>query len=160
MYYQVQPGNAGNPAENFHLVPKIDVLESSDEVIYLFEMPGVEEQSVNVEVKDGMLYVGGDAVSGVENESYNILYQERESIRKYRRVVSLPLEADSEQAAAIVKNGMLTVRFPRKKGGRRLPINQPQQYSAQNSYNNQTLNMQNVQNLQTQNVHPQNMQQG
>lgn len=154
MYYQVQnfpPGAAGNPVENLHLVPKVDVLESSNEVVYIFEMPGVEEKSVHVEVKDNMLYVGGDIILGLEKEALNIIYQERENIRRYSRLVSLPLEADSEQAAADVKNGMLTIRFP-KKIGRRLPVNQheqqfSQQYKVQNSYN-QASGMENVQNLQ------------
>ncbi len=172
MYYQVQtisPGVQGNPAENFHLVPKVDVLESSDEVIYIFEMPGIEEKSVNVEVKDNMLFVGGDIIVGVENEALNILYQERENIRSYSRFLSLPPDADSEQAAANVRNGLLTIRFPKKKIGRRLPINQHQtqfqQAAAQNSYNqvpnNQVPNLQNIniQQDQFQQQQPQNVQQ-
>jgi HSP20 family molecular chaperone IbpA len=179
MYYQVQnpfPG-PGNPLENLHLVPRVDILESTDEVVYVFEMPGIEEKSVHVEVKDGMLYVGGDIVLGLEKETLNIVYQERENIRRYNRFVSLPSEANTGQATANVKNGMLTIRFP-KKIGRRLPVNHhqqqfSQQYTVQKSYN-QVPDMQNVQSPQhdpykqahnqaqnqAQNMPPQGLQQG
>lgn len=149
MYYQVHNpfSGAGNSIENLHLVPRVDILESVDEVVYIFEMPGIEEKSVHAEVKDGMLYVGGDIVPGQERETHNIVYQERENVGRYNRYVTLPLEANSGQATAEVKNGMLTIRFP-KKIGRRLPVSrqqQPsQQYAVPNSYN-QAPDMQNTQ---------------
>ena len=144
MYYQVptiSPGIQGNPVEKVHLIPKVDVVESLDEVIYIFEMPGVEEKSVNVEVKDNMLFVGGDIVVGVENEVFNILYTERENVKTYSRFLTLPLDVDTEHAGANVKNGLLTIRFPKKKIGRRLPINQqqPQHFQQQTTQNFQPI---------------------
>ncbi len=157
MYYQVQSPftGAGNPLENFHLIPRVDILESTGEVVYIFEMPGIEEQSVHVEVRDGMLSVGGEIVLGLEKETLNIVYQERENIRRYNRFVSLPLEANSEQAAANVKNGLLTIRFP-KKIGRRLPVNNQPQQQQQHQQQQQQQQQQFAEQLAVQNSYNQN----
>jgi len=119
-------------------------------------MPGVEEKSVNVEVKDSMLFVNGDISLGVEHEALSILYQERENVKRYSRFLSLPLEADSDQAAASVRNGLLTIRFPRKKVGRRLPVNQQQQFQQQNMVQNSYGQFQNLQENPRQEAYNQN----
>ena len=131
------------PGTGIH-TPQVDVMESSSEVIYVIEIPGVDYSAVNVEVQDNKLYVEGQentgTGTGIGTDDINYLYRERQPGIKYSRLLSIPLDVDSEEASANVRNGILTVRFPKKATGRRINVNQQQQHQQQQQHNNQNQN--------------------
>jgi HSP20 family protein len=132
--HSFSPGfQPGLPFEGIQQVPKLDVVETQGEVIYILEVPGVELNTVNVEIGNGTLQIDARVEMGLETEELNYLYRERPFYKRYSRMLSVPLEVDRENAAASVKNGLLMVRFPKKAKGRRLQVNQaqPQQQQSQ-----------------------------
>ncbi len=126
------PGLATNtPMEGMQMVPRVDVVEVPGEIIYIFEVPGVELNSVNVEIGHGSLLIDGQVETGLPTNDLNYLYQERSLSKKYSRLLSIPPEVDHENAAANVKSGLLMVRFPKKNTGRRLSVNLQEQPKGQ-----------------------------
>jgi len=117
----------GTSFEGMQFFPKVDVVETQNEVIYIFDVPGVEQNAVNVEIAENSLYVNGQINLGLGIDGLNYLYRERPNYQRYSRNLTIPKDVDSEQAAADVKNGLLMVRFPKKLTGRRLPVNEQQQ---------------------------------
>ncbi|MBS4022913.1 MAG: Hsp20/alpha crystallin family protein [Dethiobacter sp.] len=135
MFQNVQPFSAGmlpgNPTEARQLVPRVDVVEAQEEIIYIFEVPGIEINSVNVEIGNGTLQVDGQLETGLPQGNLNYLYQERSPSKKYGRLLSIPPEVDHENVKANVKNGLLMVHFPKKNTGKRLPVNPQEQQELQ-----------------------------
>jgi len=134
MYQQPQPFSAGfpaslpfNPYAGEQHLPKVDVVETPGEIIYIMEVPGADLNSVDVQIVNGSLKVEARAETGLQAQELNYLYRERPFTKRYARVLIIPLEADQEKAFANVKNGLLTVHFPKKNVGRRVQLNQQQQ---------------------------------
>ncbi len=135
MYHMQGPAinhQAGTPTEGLYPgtgihTPQVDVMESSSEVIYVIEIPGVDYSAVNVEIRDNTLYVEGQENIGIGTDDFNYLYRERQPGIKYSRLLTIPQDVDSEQASASARNGILTVRFPKKATGRRINVNQKHQ---------------------------------
>lgn len=134
MHQQLQPFSPGfqagfpvHPYEGPQQFPKLDVVETPGEVIYILEVPGVELNTVNVQIVNGALKVDARAEMGLEVQELNYLYRERPFNNRYTRMLSIPPEVDQENASANVKNGLLMVHFPKKVTGRRLQVNQQQQ---------------------------------
>jgi HSP20 family protein len=50
--------SAGNGSESW--VPTLDASESEDELVYAFDLPGVPQDKVSVEVEDGTLTVSAE----------------------------------------------------------------------------------------------------
>jgi HSP20 family protein len=73
-------------------------MTSDKEVKVVIEMPGVNKESIKVNVHDNSLEVTSN-----------------DPQRKYREVIDLPPEADLETAKSNYKNGIVEIVF-RKKG--------------------------------------------
>ncbi|RQD78728.1 MAG: Hsp20/alpha crystallin family protein [Candidatus Syntrophonatronum acetioxidans] len=107
--------------------PQVDILDTGNEVLYIFEVPGVDSGKINVEVRDNTLFMEGPANLELGTDGLNYLYRERSPATKYSRIISIPQEVNSEEASANVKNGLLIVRFPRKSNSRKVSVNQQPQ---------------------------------
>lgn len=107
--------------------PQVDVLDTGNEILYIFEVPGVDSGRLNVEVRDSNLFIEGQADMEVKTDGLNYLYRERNPAVKYSRLISIPQDVNSDQASANVKNGLLIVRFPRISNSRKLNVNQQPQ---------------------------------
>ncbi len=125
MYQQVKSFAPGVPLycapEGMQLVPRVDVVESDEEIIYIFEVPGVEPGRVNIELGDGSIFVDGQPEMQTAGE-LKFIYRERPPQNRYVRMLSIPPGVDREKVRANIKNGLLTVHFPKKNTGRRLPV--------------------------------------
>ena len=141
MYQHIQPFppglQLGSPFEGIQQIPKLDVVETQEELIYILEVPGGELDSVNVELGKGTQQIDAKVEMGLETEELNYLYRERPFYKRYTRMLSVPREVDSEKAAANVKNGLLMIRFPKMVTGRRLEVNEQQQQQQQGQYQQQ-----------------------
>jgi HSP20 family molecular chaperone IbpA len=106
--------------------PRVDIVETQSEIICIFEVPGAEPDTIKLEIEGGTLHLEGPVDMGLM-ETVQMKYVYRERPDKYSRILVLPREIDSERAVADAKNGLVLVRFPKKKTGKRLEVNQQQQ---------------------------------
>lgn len=107
-------------------LPPIDVIETKGEVIYIIDVPGSDPNMINVEIKNDTLMVEGKIDFGLGTEDINYLYRERYRNHGYKRIMYIPQEVEKEQVQANVRNGILTVKFPKLSESRRINVNQQQ----------------------------------
>lgn len=93
--------------------------ETEKEVVLRFEMPGFEPAELNVELTGDRLMVEAEHKEPAEKS------KEMERVYAHvKRLVTLPPEVEAEKAEAVLHNGVLEVRIPRKPEavGRRIEV--------------------------------------
>lgn len=79
------------------------------------ELPGVAEKDVSVSVQDGVVTVSGEKASEREEKGETWYFSER-SFGSFSRSFRLPPDADADGVDAELKDGLLTIRVPKKAG--------------------------------------------
>jgi HSP20 family protein len=90
-------------------VPPLDVWETADEVVYAFDLPGITEDKVEIEVHDDTLTVTARR-ERQRGESGDGFYRFERRYGTFTRAVGLPQGADDSKIAATFKDGVLEVR--------------------------------------------------
>ena len=103
--------------------PNIDADDTEKEVRITAELPGLDEQDVELQIANGVLSISGEKKSESEDKERRV--SERFFGRFERRI---PLEdVDEQKAEASFRNGVLTVIVPKlqtaKESARRIAIN-------------------------------------
>jgi len=93
-------------------VPALDVWETDAELVYAFDLPGMSESEIEIEVQDDTLSVSGERVREARQESDRFFRYERR-YGSFARAVGLPAGIDESKIAASYVNGVLEVRVPK-----------------------------------------------
>jgi HSP20 family protein len=104
--------------------PPVNLFDAGEEVVLKAELPGVEPDKLDVEVRDDAVTLSGERHAG-GTESRDAGFHRRERVQgQFRRVVRLPSRMDTESARAEYRHGVLTVRVPKAKEvrPRRVPV--------------------------------------
>jgi HSP20 family protein len=96
-------------------IPRVDVRDRDREVEVVAELPGMDEDDVEVSVADGALVIRGEKESEAEERDQDYLLRER-SFGYIERVVPLPDNLELDKADATFRNGLLTIRIPKQAG--------------------------------------------
>jgi len=93
-------------------VPALDVWETEDALVYAFDLPGVDEDTLTIEVEDASLTVAAERERSeeVSGERYHRFERRHGS---FRRTVGLPQGVDEDGIAASFANGVLEIRVPK-----------------------------------------------
>lgn len=107
-------------------VPAVDVEENDKEYTVKAELPGFDENDVNLTVENHVLTLSGkvDEKNG-EKDKDNRKYLVRERrVETFERSFSLPEGVDEENISAQFKNGLLTVTLPKtaEKASKKLEV--------------------------------------
>jgi HSP20 family protein len=87
--------------------PPVDIFETADSVVLRVEVPGIEQQALDVEIKEQNLIVQGDRkFEEVEGRNY---HRVERPYGAFRRVFSLPMPVQQERIHAVLKNGVLEI---------------------------------------------------
>jgi len=84
--------------------------EMEKEFIVRFEMPGFEPAELNVELTGNRLTVEAEHKEPAEKGKEKV----ERAYAHVKRVVTLPPEIEPEKVEAVLRNGVLEVRMPRK----------------------------------------------
>ena len=93
-------------------VPPLDVWETENEVVYAFDLPGIPEDKVEIEVQDETLTVSAEREK-VAEESTDRFYRFERRYGSFSRAVGLPQGTDESKIAASFTDGVLEVRVPK-----------------------------------------------
>jgi HSP20 family protein len=93
--------------------PAVDVHETENELVVTADIPGVNEKDVDVRVENNMLTISGERKTETNVKDDNYLRVER-SYGSFSRSFSLPNTVNTEGIAAEYKNGVLSVRLPKR----------------------------------------------
>lgn len=97
--------------------PRVDVRETKDAYIMDMDLPGLTQNDVEINMKDKVLSIS--SIKDVKNEEtekengVQYLIRERRT-SSFSRHFTMPNDIDSEKIEATFKNGMLTIKIPRK----------------------------------------------
>jgi HSP20 family protein len=99
----------GNGRTGQSWVPALDVWETDDEIVYAFDVPGIPEDKLSIELHDDTLTVSAERerATEVSNEHF---YRFERRFGTFSRAVGLPPGTDESKVQATVRDGVLEVR--------------------------------------------------
>ena len=90
----------------------VDVFESEDRLVVKARTAGVNKEDLDVSISDGILTISGTLSSGDETDVMNWHIQEC-YWGEFSRTVALPVAVKEDEAEASLKDGVLTIAFPK-----------------------------------------------
>lgn len=104
--------------------PREDIKETANEYIISLDIPGMDKDKINIEVKGGRLVISGERHSEVKEDKPHQYYRQERSFGNFVRSLALPDNVRTDQIDAQYNNGVLTVKLPKKQAN--LPQGQAQ----------------------------------
>src|SRR5688572_31436873 len=92
--------------------PPVDIFEDAHGIMVVAEMPGVSKDRLNVQADRNALLIEGDAAIDMP-EGMEAVYADIQSTR-YARSFVLSGELETEAVDAKLKDGVLTIRIPKR----------------------------------------------
>jgi HSP20 family protein len=93
-------------------VPVMDLVEDKDDLVLRADLPGLSEDDVDIEVKDGVLTISGERKTEEKKEEEGYYRVER-AFGRFSRSLTRPDGIDPDQVKAKFDNGVLEVRIPK-----------------------------------------------
>lgn len=92
--------------------PDMDLYEHNNELVVKAELPGMEEEDIQVNFSDCQLFLKGDKKrdTGLKEENY---YFSECSYGPFLRILDLPSDVEVEKARRTFKKGILEIRLPK-----------------------------------------------
>jgi len=96
----------------YTLIPPADIFEDEDGISVVLDMPGVSKDRLQVKADgNGLLVEGGAEIS--MPEGMEAVYADIRATH-YRRSFGLTGELDTDRIEAALKDGVLTIRIPKR----------------------------------------------
>ncbi len=116
-------GDGGEEWKVARFTPSLNVSETEGAYEISAELPGLKPEEVNVELKDGNLWISGKKEEEHEEKGKTFHRIERR-YGEFRRMVELPSAVEEEQIHAKFENGLLSVNVPKseKVKPKRIPV--------------------------------------
>jgi HSP20 family protein len=93
-------------------MPRVDLSENGKEIVVKAEMPGMDENDVQVSFSKGVLSIYGEKHEEKEDKDRRYHRIER-SFGSFRREVEIPAAVEEDNISATFKKGVLTVVLPK-----------------------------------------------
>ena len=97
--------------DRYCYIPKTDIYETEDEIIIIADVPGADQDSVDITLKKNVLSISA-LVDNDVHTGYDRIYSEYES-GDYQRSFRLSDEIDQNKIKAVVSNGELRLHLPK-----------------------------------------------
>jgi HSP20 family protein len=100
------------PETDAALLPPVDIYEDAKGITLTADLPGVSRERLSVRVDKDTLSIEGQAVIDMP-EGMEALYADLR-VTRYRRSFTLSHELETQQISAQMKEGVLTLRVPKR----------------------------------------------
>ncbi len=113
----------GNGRTNQAWAPAVDVWETDNEIVYAFDLPGIPEDKITVELEDNALTVSGERERS-EEVSGERFYRYERRFGSFSRTIGLPQGTDEGSINAKYADGVLEIHVakPEEPKPRRIQI--------------------------------------
>jgi HSP20 family protein len=113
--FDAQVANASNDssAATADWVPPADIAEFKDRFVLRFDVPGVNTESIDITLEQGVLTVSGVRERDTQSDEVERIRLERPAGRFHRRF-TLPDTVDTNAVQAKGRNGVLEVVIPKQ----------------------------------------------
>jgi len=108
---EVEETGAERTRDRKAFVPRVDIYETDDQIVLVADMPGVDQDSVEITLEKSLLTVNG-YVEPEAHEGYSIAYAEYD-IGDFERSFRLSNQIDQDKIEASVKEGVLRLVLPK-----------------------------------------------
>lgn len=108
---EVITDNGERTRERRAFVPRTDIYETPEAIFVVADMPGVDEQSLDITLEKNILAIQG-LVEPAYLEGYTIAYAEYED-GDYQRRFSLNSQIDQDKIEATLREGVLRLKLPK-----------------------------------------------
>ena len=94
-------------------VPQVDILESENQILLIADLPGVDQENLEVTLEKNVLTLRG-TVKPHGPEGYQLAYAEYE-VGNFERAFTVSNDIDRQGIEAVVKDGVLRLTLPKAK---------------------------------------------
>jgi HSP20 family protein len=94
--------------------PAIDIKEEENKLLITTDLPGINKEDIEINLKEDMLEISAKTGKEKETEEEGYIRKEREHTHFYR-AVRLPSSVKEEGSTAKIENGVLTITLPKMK---------------------------------------------
>jgi HSP20 family protein len=102
----------GNGRQAQAWVPTLDAWETTDELVYAFDLPGIPQDKISVEIEDGTLTLTAERERSQEvSEELYHRFERRHGA--FSRTVGLPQGVSEDAIRATYKDGVLEIHVPK-----------------------------------------------
>lgn len=92
--------------------PAIDIKEEDDKLVVTTDLPGINKEDVQINLKEDMLEISAKTGKEKETEEEGYLRRER-AYTQFYRTVRLPASVKEEGSTAKMENGVLKITLPK-----------------------------------------------
>jgi HSP20 family protein len=126
--------DSGNGKTNQAWMPAVDVWENEDELVYAFDLPGIAEDKISVELDEGALTVSAERerTDEVADERF---YRFERRFGSFSRTIGLPQGTSEDAIRAEYNEGVLEVhvRKPEQPKPKRIQVGRGEQATIEGS---------------------------
>jgi HSP20 family protein len=90
--------------------PRVDILETADELTLLADMPGVKPEDADIRFENGELVIHGRCQPRHERASFLL---SEYGVGDFYRAFTITQDVDADKISAEMKQGVLTVHLPK-----------------------------------------------
>ena len=103
-------GNWDDSEEEFPGQLAVDVYETEDKLVIKARTAGVNKEELDVSISDGILTISGTLNSGDDTDAIKWHIQEC-YWGEFSRTLALPVSVKEDEVEAVLKDGVLTIKF-------------------------------------------------
>lgn len=96
--------------------PLVDIFETAEAIVVVADMPGVDENGIDISMEKNLLTIKGTVCSEAP-AGYGVAFAEYGQ-GDYERVFTISNEVDRDAVEATIKNGVLRLTLPKSKQAR------------------------------------------
>jgi len=111
-FFGRREGAAAGGYETRRWVPPMDLVETEDSLVLRADLPGIDRDDIEIEVKEGILTVSGERRAQHEDKREGYHRVER-SFGRFSRSLELPKGVEADSVSASFDKGVLEVRMPK-----------------------------------------------
>lgn len=94
--------------------PRVNILENEKSFVLTAEVPGFKESDIDIAVHNGVLTLKGERPSEKKEEKTEVYCLKEFGLGQFERTFRLGEHIDTENIAAKLELGLLTITFPKK----------------------------------------------
>jgi HSP20 family protein len=93
-------------------LPFVDIVETKDDLVLKFDLPGIREKDVQLSITGDLLTVRGERAFEADAKEQTYHHVER-VYGKFERAIQLPMPVQADKVKATYREGVLEVTLPK-----------------------------------------------
>lgn len=93
--------------------PAIDIKDEDDKLVVTTDLPGINKEDVQINLKEDMLEISAKTRKEKETEEEEGYLRRERAYTQFYRAVRLPASVKEEGSTAKIENGVLTITLPK-----------------------------------------------